>query len=85
MNVKLHIEQLVLEGINLASHEHRHLQAAVEAELSQLLSTGGVSQELAGGMALPSLQAGDIQLGNGASAVTLGQQIAQAVYRGIGK
>lgn len=85
MNVKLHIERLVLEGINLAPHEHKPLQAAVEAELGRLLSAGGVSQELAGGIALPSLRTGDIQLGNRTGPVQLGGQIAQAVYGGIGK
>jgi hypothetical protein len=85
MNVNLHIERLILEGIDLAPHEHGHLQAAVEAELGRLLSAGGFSQELAGGIALPSLRAGDIQLGNGAGPVPLGRQIAQAVYRGIGR
>jgi len=85
MNVKLHIERLILEGITLAPHEHRHLQASVEAELGRLLSAGGVSQELAGGIALPSLRAGDIQLGAGGGPVPLGRQIAQAVYGGIGK
>lgn len=84
MNVNLHIERLILEGIDLAPHEHGHLQAAVEVELGRLLSAGGVSQELIGGVALPSLRAGDIQLGNGAGPVQLGQQIAQAVYGGIG-
>lgn len=85
MNVNLHIERLVLEGINLAPHEHGLLQAAVEAELGRLLSAGGVSQELAGGVALPSLRAGNIQLGNRTGPAQLGQQIAQAVYGGIGR
>ena len=85
MNIDLHIERLILEGINLAPYEHRHLQTAVEVELGRLLSAGGVNRELAGGIALPSLRAGDVQLGAGAGPVQLGQQIAQAVYGGIGR
>ncbi len=42
MNINLHIERLVLDGITLSPGESPLLKAAVEAELTRLLMSGGV-------------------------------------------
>jgi hypothetical protein len=84
MNVKLHIERLVLEGLDIAPGQRRLLRAAVETELTRLLAEGGLAPQLSSGVALPSLRAGAIQLTNETGATHLGAQIAGAVYGGIG-
>lgn len=85
MNINLHIDRLVLDGIPLVPGERPLLQAAVEAELTRLLANGGLSDALQSGGALYSVQAGRIQLTNNGSPARLGEQIAGAVYGGIGK
>lgn len=85
MNINLHIERLVLDGIDLPANRQGQLRSAVEAELGRLLRMRGMSRELAQGTARPSLQAGEIQLGHGVEAPELGAQVAQAAYRGIGR
>lgn len=85
MNVNLHIERLVLEGLRLAPGGHLLVRAAAEAELSRLLAEGGVSQALLSGGAVPRINAGDIRVAGDADARSLGRQIAQSVYGGIGK
>ncbi|MBL0011650.1 MAG: hypothetical protein IPP22_13140 [Nitrosomonas sp.] len=83
MNINLHIERLVLDGVNVESDLRRMLQATVEAELTRLLTEGGISPSLAQGVALPRISADGIQLTDN-KPVQIGQQIAQSVYGGIG-
>lgn len=83
MNVRLHIERLVLEGLQLRPGEHLIVRAAAERELSRLLSSGGPSPELLSGGAIPRLSVGEIHLPEGHSARQIGRQIARAVYGGI--
>ncbi|MDN5940293.1 MAG: hypothetical protein L0H94_00295 [Nitrospira sp.] len=83
MNIKLHIERLVLDGVNIAPGQHHVLQAGVESELGRLLTERGLSPDLAQGIAVPRISTGGIQLTND-NPTQMGQQIAQSVYRGIG-
>lgn len=85
MNVNLNIERLVLEGFRLRPGEHVLVGAAVEQELSRLLSEGGVSPQLLSGGAVPRLAAGDMRLTGGESPRQVGQQIAHALYKGMGR
>ena len=82
MNVKLHIERLVLDGVTIAPGEHHLVQASVEAELTRLLTDGGLSPSLAQGTALPRISADAFQLINN-NPTQIGQHIAQSVYEGI--
>jgi hypothetical protein len=84
MNVQLHIERLVLDGLPVTAAQGPRVKAAAEAELTRLLVEGGLSRELRGG-AIPQVRAGNLQLSPECDAVHLGKQIAQSVYGGIGK
>ncbi len=84
MNVNVHIERLILDGLPIASHQGPLVQTAVEAELTRLLAADGLAANLLVGGALSHLQAGGIQLTGEGNPGQLGQQIAQAVYGGIG-
>lgn len=84
MNVDLHIERLILEGIDLDPAHRPVLQAALEAELGRLIAAGGVGGLAAGG-AVPAVRAGGIEMGGDGDPAQLGRQIAGAVYGGIGK
>ena len=84
MNVELHIERLVLEGLQLEPRHRSLLQAALEAELTRLLMTSGLRADLLSGGAMRSLGAGEIQVTNQISPLHLGNQIAQAVHGGVG-
>lgn len=85
MNINLHIEKLVLEGIDLRPAQRQHLQDALETELGRLLAQGGIPGELAAGGALPSLRANGFEMSSGRDPVQLGQQIARSVYGGLGQ
>jgi hypothetical protein len=85
MNVNLHIERLVLDGITLSVRERAVLGTAMTAELTRLIHEGGWPANLPASGAVPYLPTGAIQLNNDNNPTLLGHQIAQAVYGGIGR
>lgn len=84
MNIELHIERLILDGLQVEARNRTALQAAVESELTRLLAASGVKAELLPGCALPGLRASEIHITNPMGAARLGNNIAQAVYGSIG-
>lgn len=82
MTIHLHIDRLVLDGLDLAGGEHAAIGAAVERELTRLIATGGLAAWTHAGTALPSVAAPAIDAVRGPG--PLGTQIAGAVYGGIG-
>ena len=85
MNVRLHIERLILDGLPLSEAGAPHVQAAIETELARLIAAGGVSADFAGDRIVPSLRGGDLRMSLGGGDADLGRQIAGALYGGIGK
>lgn len=85
MNINIHIERLILDGVSITSSQQPLLQAAVEIELAHLLATQGLAPHLQAGGAVSYVPSGTIQLTNHSNPTQMGQQIAQAVYRGIGQ
>ena len=83
-NIHLHIERLILDGLPIERAQGPHVQAAVEAELSRLLTENGLTADLQAGGSMPSVNAAAIQLMPGHSPTQMGTQIAQSVYSGIG-
>ena len=84
MNINLHIEKLVLAGIQITPGQQPLFQAALEAELSQLLSANGLATELTRAGNLPKISAPNLPANGENNPTQLGQQIARAVYGGIG-
>lgn len=84
MNINLHIERLVLDGLAVAPRERARFQAAVETELTRLLTSDGLSSMLLSGGTMPHLPATSIQLSDKANPIDLGQQIAGAVHGRVG-
>jgi hypothetical protein len=85
VNVNLHVERLVLDGINVEPAQRPVLQEALEAELRRLLTEGGIGAGLAAGGMVPSVKTNAFEMSGEGSPVRLGQQIARSVYGGIGK
>jgi len=83
MNINLYIERLVLDGLPITRSQGALVQAAVEAELAQLLSDGGLASTLQSGGASPSMRADAIQLAGESHPAQIGHQIARAVYGGL--
>lgn len=84
MNINLHIERLVLEGLPVESRHADAIREAIQAELMRLLGEGGLSVGLQTGGVFPRLPAQAVQLEAANSPPRIGQQVAQSVYAGIG-
>lgn len=77
MNINVHIERLILEGLPVTRGQGDLVQAAVEAELTSLLAERGLLFSSA--VALPQLSAANVQLTHDSKPASLGSQIAQAI------
>jgi hypothetical protein len=83
MNLRIHIDRLVLHGLPVSRASGALVQANVEAELARLFVEGGLAPGLLSAGAIPSVTGGAISLAASDRPVMLGQKIAQAVYGGI--
>ncbi len=83
MNINLHIERLILEGIDLQPEHKNALKAAVESVLGQQLSSQGVGSRMQIETSRSSVNAGSIAIADSPNAEGLGQQIGHAVCGGI--
>ncbi len=80
MNVHVHIDRLVLDGID-SSAAPAALQTALQAELARLIGAAGLP--LTQGTSLARVAAPQVALQAGAGAGTAGAAIAGAVYGAI--
>jgi hypothetical protein len=83
MKIELNIEWLILDGLPLEKRHAPMVRAAVERELTRLLTLHGLDHEWSGG-AVPKVRASSIRLTKETHPNRLGRQIAQAVFSGLG-
>ena len=82
MSTHIHIERLVLEGIQV--DRAGNVQRGLERELARLVREGGLVPEVRRSTALPELRAGSVAVGRGAQGARFATRLASAVYRGLG-
>ncbi len=85
MNINLHIERLILDGLPFESRQRAALQAEIELELARLLTENGIAANWQSGGGVSSVRADAIQLTAESSSAEISRQIAGSIYRGIGK
>lgn len=85
MNVTVHIERLVLDGLSITYSQRSHLKASLEKELARLLTNGALASDLRSPGTFQCLTAGEIELRGNEEPQQLGKHIAHALYRGIGQ
>lgn len=81
MNIELHIEELVLEG--LSPGDRHRIGAAIEGELARLLTERGLPAGLAQGAEVPRLDGGSFEMNRNVTPEKVGAQVAGAVYGGM--
>jgi hypothetical protein len=83
-SIHLHIDRLILDGLPVTAAQGPQVRAAMEAELSRLLTEGGLHPSLSSGGSLPQLPAAAMPLPAAAQPKPLGATIARAMYGRIG-
>jgi hypothetical protein len=81
MNIHVHIERLILDGLPVTTAQGPLVQAAIETELTRLLAEGDLSA-LSGG-AVPHLPVASILLDPDNTPSHTGHQIAGALYSSL--
>src|SRR5262249_46908861 len=81
MNINVHIERLILDGLPVTSDKGDSIHAAVRTELARVLADKRL--DCSSGYAVPHLTASPIQLSQVSKPSLLGHQIAKAVYGGL--
>jgi hypothetical protein len=85
MNITVHIERLILDGLPIAYSQRSRLKASVEVELARLLTHGALAPDLRTPGVLSRIMAGTIELQGDEEPQQLGKHIAHALYKGIGQ
>ena len=79
--VKLHIEELVLDGF--PPQDRQRMARAVQQELTRLLSRGPVPSALTGGGTIARLDGGEFHVRHGMNPEQTGAQVARNLYGGL--
>ena len=79
MNINLHIERLVLDGLPVDSRSGSSVGDGIRTELKRLLEANGRSANF---VDAATLHAAQIPIAPGCSASALGRQIARSIYGG---
>ncbi len=79
MRIELHIESLVLDGVEIARGQERRLQTAVVEELTRLLGATGSAEHLVARGDAELLRATPLRLDARVDASTLGTQMASSI------
>jgi len=84
MNINLHIENLVLDGLAVDHTHLPELQVSLQNELGRLLTNNDLAADFQVQGKWDRLQGGSIRLAPGNTPSHMGRQIAGAIYHGIG-
>jgi hypothetical protein len=79
--IELHIERLVLEGID--RRDRRAISAALQEQLQQRLATGPLPAMLRADTTRDTLDCGAIDGGRSQTSRALGGSVAGAIWRGL--
>ncbi len=80
-NIELNINKLVLHGFS--PHDRHRIGAAVERQLTQMLTEQGIPSSLSHGGEHSHLDGGTFNIAPNAKAGTIGSQVAQSVYKNM--
>ena len=85
MNITIHIERLILDGLPIAHRDRPRLQSAIEEELTSLLVYGSLVIDLSTPGTLSRLTGDTLEFIGDEEPYRLGKRIAQSIYGGIGQ
>ena len=85
MNFNLHIERIILTDLNLDSQQKDEFKAAIELALQDQFKSHGAGSIMQSSTNLSSIKGDSISVNTACKAENFGQQIGNAIFRGIGQ
>ena len=85
MNVNLHIERLILDGLPVSPLQGAAVRSALERELARLVAQIGLPGQWGSGGTVPHLPAQQFNLAPDERPDSIGRHIARSLHRGIGR
>lgn len=83
MNIHVHIDRIVVDGVGTTADQADIVKSAVHDELVRLLTQYGVSSALAQGGDYPSMDSGVLQVRPRMSPAAVGSGIGHALHEGL--
>ena len=83
MNIHVHIDRIILDGIATTADQTGVVESAVNDELVRLLAVHGISAAIVQAGNVPSLQGGPLQVRPDTPPAALGVGIGHAIHRGL--
>lgn len=83
MNIELHIERLILDGLPVAAADSTSVLTAVRTELTRLLTEDGLAPGLQRGGGIAGIRGADVHLSPTPAPDTVGREIGAAVHEGL--
>jgi hypothetical protein len=80
VNINVHIERLILDGLPVEACDSALVRAAVEAKLVRLLSERGIPSDLQTGVNKARILAPPLRLNSSTHAKEVGTQIGAGIY-----
>ena len=83
MNIQGHIERLIIDGLDLGTHQAAHLQAALQVNLTRQLEEQGLPELASASIALRSLRGAAVEWLQPSGVGVLGERTATSVHAGL--
>lgn len=85
MNLNLHIERIILEGVTIEPHEQAIVKASVISELGNLLTNTELPSYVTSHNLSPVIYGSEVSLSVTSAPRDLGMHVARSIYEGINK
>jgi hypothetical protein len=83
VNIHLHVERLILDGVNMNPYQYRLLAASLERELVRFLTRHGIGSGVRGGGAFETIRTNSATALETSEPSRLGRQIARSLHGGL--
>ena len=85
MNIRIHIDRIVLDGLSLRPNSRNQLGDAIKRELERLLTENGLPEAWNAARAVSAARGTDISLPADGSPIQLGARAARSIYGSLGE
>ncbi len=83
MSIHVHIERLIVEGVDIGPSGAVDLQSAIRERLTQLLTERGITRDYSRTTWIPAVEGQPLSITRPMHGATLGNRVAESLHRGF--